>query len=197
MSMQRIFLLGYMGAGKTTLGKALAERLGLTFVDLDLFIEARQHKTVSQLFAAVGEEGFRALERRALAEVATYEDVVVALGGGTPCFFDNMDLARRAGVTVWLRPTEDVLVRRLMEGRAKRPILAAMQSEEELRAFVRRQSAQREPTYRRAHITLGSSHLESREEIAEAVRVLQEALQALAAAPADGPDAQPEQMDNR
>lgn len=175
--MQRIFLVGYMGAGKTTLGEALAAKLALTFIDLDHFIEARQHKTVSQIFASEGETGFRELERKALAEVAQYEDVVVALGGGTPCFFDNMDVIRAAGLVMWLRPTEDVLIRRLMAGRSKRPILAGIESEEEMRTFVRKQMAQREPFYRRAQILLGSSHLESRKEIASTVQKVCSALQ--------------------
>ena len=88
--MQRIFLIGYMGVGKTTLGKALADRTGLSFIDLDLFIEGRYRKTIRQIFEAEGEEAFREIERKALHEVAEFEDIVLSTGGGTPCFFDNM-----------------------------------------------------------------------------------------------------------
>ena len=84
--MTRIFLIGYMGAGKTTLGKAFAREMSLNFIDLDWFIEERFHKTVQQLFLERGEDGFRELERKMLHEVAEFEDVVVSTGGGTPCF---------------------------------------------------------------------------------------------------------------
>ena len=82
--MIRIFLIGYMGAGKTTLGKAFSREEGLTFVDLDWYIEERFHKTIAQIFAERGEEGFRELERRMLHEVSEFENVVIATGGGTP-----------------------------------------------------------------------------------------------------------------
>ena len=88
--MKRIFLIGYMGAGKTTMGKSLAQVMGLRFIDLDNFIEARHSKTIKEIFAEVGEEGFRQIERNMLHEVAETEDTVIAVGGGTPCFFDNM-----------------------------------------------------------------------------------------------------------
>ena len=96
--MTRIFLIGYMGAGKTTLGKAFSRELGLTFIDLDWYIEERFHKTVQQLFSERGEQGFRELEQKMLHEVAEFEDVVISAGGGTPCFFDNMDYMNACGV---------------------------------------------------------------------------------------------------
>ena len=89
--MQRIIIIGYMGAGKTTVGKALAKALGLDFYDLDWYIESRMHKTVKQIFDEQGEEGFRRIEHNMLHEVAEFEDVIISCGGGTPCFFDNMD----------------------------------------------------------------------------------------------------------
>ena len=92
--MKRIFLVGYMGAGKTTIGKVLSKMVGLTFIDLDYYIEGRFRKTVSQLFAERGEEGFRTIEHNLLHEVAEFEDVLISTGGGTPCFFDNMAFMR-------------------------------------------------------------------------------------------------------
>ena len=88
--MTRIILIGFMGAGKTTIGRQLALALGLQFYDLDWYIEMRYHKKVSDIFAEEGEEHFRDLERRMLHEVAEFEDVVISCGGGTPCFGDNM-----------------------------------------------------------------------------------------------------------
>ena len=111
--MIRVFLIGYMGAGKTTLGKAFARALGLTFVDLDWYLEERFHKTVRQLFTERGEEGFRELERRMLHEAAEFEDVVISVGGGTPCFFDNMEYMNEVGETFFLDVDIQVLFRRL------------------------------------------------------------------------------------
>ena len=173
--MQRIFLIGYMGAGKTTLGRVLSKEMGLQFIDLDIFIEGRQHKSVSQIFADIGEDGFRQLERRALEEVSQYEDVVIALGGGTPCFFDNMETVNAAGTSIWLKPSEEVLLRRLIAGKAKRPILA-QKSDDELLEFIRLQMERRSPFYSRATYTLDSDNLEDAPGIAETAHEVMELL---------------------
>ena len=107
--MIRIIIVGYMGSGKTTVGKALAQDLNLTFYDLDWYIESRMHKTVPQIFAEKGEEGFRKIEHNMLHEVAEFEDVIISCGGGTPCFFDNMDYMNGQGDTVYLKATPEVL----------------------------------------------------------------------------------------
>lgn len=167
--MQRVFLIGYMGAGKTTLGKALAAEMNWTFVDLDHFIEARQHKSVSRIFSEVGERGFRELERSALREVALFENTVIALGGGTPCFFDNMEIVNRSGYSIYLKPSEEVLLRRLVQGKAKRPVIAD-KSDAELLSFIRGNLAQREPYYLQAERVLDSDHLENKAEISVMAR---------------------------
>lgn len=95
--MIRIFLTGYMGAGKTTLGKAFAREMSVPFIDLDWYIEERFHKSIRELFTERGEASFRELERNMLHEVGEFEDVVVSTGGGTPCFFDNMEYMNVAG----------------------------------------------------------------------------------------------------
>ena len=89
--MKPIFIIGFMGSGKSTLGRALAQATGLTFIDLDTYIEQRFHANVRDIFAQRGEDGFRRLERMMLHEVSEFEDVIVACGGGTPCFFNNME----------------------------------------------------------------------------------------------------------
>ena len=162
--MKRIFLCGYMGSGKTTLGKNLAKVMNLTFIDLDSFIETRQHKTVKEIFAEVGEEGFRHIERNCLLEVSTFEDVVISLGGGTPCFFDNMDIVNQSGQSVYLKPSEEVLLMRLIKGKHKRPLLAN-KSDDEILSVIREQLAWREPYYKKAHITFDATHLECKEDI--------------------------------
>lgn len=162
--MVRVFLCGYMGSGKTTLGKSFAKEMNLTFIDLDNFIEARFHKTVKEIFAEVGEQGFRDIERKSLIEVSEYEDVVISLGGGTPCFFDNMEIINAAGTSVYLKPTEEVLLKRLIKGKHKRPLLAD-KSDDEILQVIREQLAWREPYYMKANITFEASHLECKEDI--------------------------------
>ena len=121
--MIRIFLTGYMGAGKTTLGKAFARKLNIPFVDLDWYMEERFHKTVGELFSERGEAGFRELERSMLHEVGAFENVIISTGGGAPCFFDNMEFMNQNGITVFLDVDPEVLFRRLRIAKQQRPIL--------------------------------------------------------------------------
>lgn len=169
--MVRIFLTGYMGAGKTTLGKAFARELGLSFIDLDWYLEERFHQTISQLFAERGEDGFRRLEQKMLHEVGDFENVVISTGGGTPCFFDNMDYMNAQGQTVFLDVDEETLFRRLRVATAQRPILRG-KSDAELRDFIVKALAGRMPFYGKAHYRFDGSRLENREQIAEAVERL-------------------------
>ena len=169
--MIRIFLTGYMGAGKTTLGKAFAREMKVPFIDLDWYIEERFHRTVSQLFAERGEDGFRRLEQSMLHEAGEFEDVVISTGGGTPCFFDNMDYMNAQGQTVFLDVPVDVLFRRLRVATTQRPILQG-KSDEELRAFIAQALQQRMPHYAKARYRFDGSRLESRAQIADSVERL-------------------------
>ena len=173
--MIRVFLIGYMGAGKTTLGKAFARALGLTFVDLDWYLEERFHKTVRQLFTERGEEGFRELERRMLHEAAEFEDVVISVGGGTPCFFDNMEYMNEVGETVFLDVDIQVLFRRLKVAKQQRPLLDG-KSDEELLAFIREALDKRLPYYSKAKHTFNGERLEDRCQIQQSVERLKELL---------------------
>ncbi len=173
--MQRIILVGYMGAGKTTVGKALAKALNLQFYDLDWYIESRQHKTVPQIFAERGEEGFRKIEHNMLHEVAEFEDVVISCGGGTPCFFDNMDYMNAQGDVVYLKAAPEVLYRHLLMGKTERPLLKG-KSPEELISFITEQLAKREPFYNKARHTLDVSLMDNYEKIKISVEKLRELL---------------------
>ena len=148
--MTRIILIGYMGAGKTTIGKILAKDLGVPFYDLDWYIETRMRKKVKQIFDERGEEGFRIIERNMLHEVAEFEDVVVACGGGTPCFFDNMEYLVGQGDVVYLRGTPDVLFRHLEMGKGVRPLLLG-KSDEELLEYIKENVEKREEFYMKAN----------------------------------------------
>ena len=173
--MTRIFLIGYMGVGKTTIGKALAARLQLPFYDLDTYIENRRRKKVAELFGELGEEGFRHIEHNMLHEVAEFEDVIVSCGGGTPCFFDNIDYMNRQGQVVWLNATTDVLVKHLKMARVERPLLKG-KSEEELFDFIDRQLQARAPFYSKAHYSLDVTLLDSHKQISNTIDQLLELL---------------------
>ena len=146
--MIRIFLTGYMGAGKTTLGKAFARELNIPFIDLDWYIEERLHKSIRELFTERGEASFRELERTMLHEVAEFENVIISTGGGTPCFFDNME---------------------------QRPILQG-KTDEDLRAFIVEALEKRAPHYGKARYRFDAGQLESRRQIADSVQQLRNLL---------------------
>lgn len=174
--MIRIFLTGYMGAGKTTLGKALAHELQLPFIDLDWYIEERYHKSISELFAERGEEAFRRIEQAMLHEAGEFEDVIISTGGGTPCFFDNMEYMNTQGKTVFLDVHPDILYRRLRIATRKRPILQG-KSDEELRAFITEALQKRISYYRQARYHFDGGHLESRSQIARSIQEVRQLLE--------------------
>lgn len=173
--MTRIILIGYMGAGKTTVGKALSQALGLPFYDLDWYIEERHRRTIAQIFAEKGEKGFRDIERNILHEVAEFEDVVISCGGGTPCFFDNMEYMNLQGDTVYLKASPEVLCAHLKMGKTRRPLLEG-KSEEELHEFIKNQLSQREAYYMKARHVFDVSLLDNYEKIQTTVASLREML---------------------
>lgn len=162
--MRRIILIGYMGAGKTTVGKALSKAMGLQFYDLDWYIESRMRKTVAQIFAERGEEGFRLIERNMLHEVAEFENVIVSCGGGTPCFFDNMDYMNGQGDVIYLKADPEVLYKHLLMGKTERPLLKN-KTPEQLIAFIKEQLEKREPFYSKAKHVLDVSLMDNYEKI--------------------------------
>ena len=153
--MHPIFLVGYMGSGKSTVGKMLSARLGLQLIDLDTFIESRFHKTIAQLFEERGESGFRDLEHAMLQEVCGFEDTVIATGGGAACFHDNMKLMNEAGMTIYLRAPVDILVERLKHGRSQRP-LVSQKTDAELHLFIDEMLQARDPFYSQAQMIVDS-----------------------------------------
>ena len=156
--MIRIFLTGYMGAGKTTLGKAFARELNIPFIDLDWYIEERLHKSIRELFIERGEASFRELERTMLHEVAEFENVIISTGGGTPCFFDNMEIMNASGTTVYLKVSVEELAKRLELCKHTRPVLKG-RSGEELRAFIAESLEKRNPFYTKASITFDAEKM--------------------------------------
>ncbi|GAB3194144.1 shikimate kinase [Pontibacter aydingkolensis] len=153
-----IFLLGMMGSGKSTLGKQLAQQLGYTFVDLDDYIEQREQRTIAAIFEEQGETHFRELERAALqAVVQEYRQAVIATGGGTPCFFDNINYMNQHGETIFLAVPTREIARRLISTNLKiRPLLAS-KSSEEINLFLAKTLAHRIQFYEQAKYKMESS----------------------------------------
>ena len=151
--MRRIIIIGYMGAGKTTVGRTLAQELNLPFYDLDWYIESRMRKTVKEIFDERGEEGFRLIEHNLLHEVAEFEDVIISCGGGAPCFYDNIDYMNQQGDTVYLKATPEVLYGHLKMGKSVRPLLEN-KTQEEVKDFINEQLKIREPYYNKAKYIL-------------------------------------------
>jgi len=140
------FLIGFMGSGKTYQGTRLAKRLGVPFVDLDERIETHEGRTIPKIFEQQGEAAFRRLERRYLHELEHEAPCVVATGGGTPCFFDNMDWMNAHGITVFLKTPVPVLAARLRADPGVRPLLANV-PEDQLENYIARLLEQRAPYY--------------------------------------------------
>lgn len=162
--MERYFIIGYMGAGKTTLGKMLAKQKNLEFIDLDHFIEGRYLKTIGELFDEIGEEKFRQIESSVLKEIGEFENVVISTGGGAPCFFDNMEYMNKSGKTIYLKSSPESLIKRLkISGKSKRPLLRD-KNDDELLDFVTSALNSREEFYNRAHILFNVENFTNYEE---------------------------------
>lgn len=151
----KIFLIGYMGCGKSSLGRRLARRAGMRFVDMDSEIEQREGASISDIFRFEGEEYFRRVERDLIDTLAAEDgDMVVSTGGGAPVWGDNMERMNTAGMTVYLRRTPQQIASRLSpHGRQKRPKLRGL-NDEELVAFMTENMAEREPFYSRARLCI-------------------------------------------
>lgn len=153
-----------MGSGKSTMGRALASELDLTFIDLDSFLEEKYFKTIPQIFAEEGEESFRRKERKVLEEVCSFDNVILATGGGAPCFFDNIELMNESGFCVFLDVDVTSLVNRLIHAKTERPLIKG-KSPEELHEFIEGLLAKRRPFYEKAKYILTGSEISANQVI--------------------------------
>ena len=149
----RVYIIGFMGSGKSTAGKKLASLLGWSFIDLDRKIEEITGKTIPEIFAVQGEEYFREVESGTLKFFDSQVDTVISAGGGSPCFSDNMDFMLRTGLTIYLKLTPEQLNSRLAKSSGKRPLIKGLSSKELLDYIIENLSI-RENWYNRADIIL-------------------------------------------
>lgn len=156
--MAKFFLIGYMGSGKSTVGEKLAAKLNYDFIDLDKLIESDYKQTIPEIFSTKGEKEFRAMEHNTLKRLLEKDNLVIACGGGTPCYYNNMELMNNNGVTVYIKMSVDALVNRLLNAKDKRPLIEN-KSETELRVFVNRQLEKREDIYHQAQYTVKGKDL--------------------------------------
>jgi shikimate kinase len=153
----RIFLVGFMGSGKSTLGKKLANHLDYDFIDLDKLIEDKAGMSISDYFAQNGEDKFRELERTTLQTTAFNDDVVIATGGGAPCFFDNMDWMKRNGATVYLKMSPGALAQRLKHA-TDRPLIKGL-TDKELVKYIEEKLEGREEFYGKAQYVVNGGDI--------------------------------------
>ena len=155
----KIFLIGFMGSGKTHWGEKLAQKLGLPFFDLDRQIEEKEGKSINQIFSEQGEEHFRLLEKDVLHLLAeSHESFVMACGGGTPCYYNNIAYMKKNGTVYWLHCSVDCLYKRLVAEKDKRPLIRDL-SNEQLHSYIVKKYADRKIFYEQATAKVSDDNL--------------------------------------
>lgn len=146
---KRVYITGFMGCGKTTAGKELASLLGWQFLDLDELIEKQYNKRIEEIFILSGEKTFREYESAILHNLNIEEDTIISVGGGAPCFGDNLDFMKRTGKIIYLRMTPVQLKTRISKDKKPRPLVKGL-NEQELEKFIELRLAERELFYMQA-----------------------------------------------
>ena len=155
----KIFLIGFMGSGKTHWGHRLGAKLNLPFYDLDTVITEHEKKSVAEIFADKGEEYFRYQEKDTLENITTeQESFILSCGGGTPCFFNNIEFMKKNGKVIWLNTSIDMLTQRLRKERMSRPLISEV-DDEDLRRYIIRKLSERRMYYQQADVTVGEENV--------------------------------------
>jgi len=155
----KIFLIGFMGSGKTHWGKLLSAKLQLPFRDLDSLIVDKEQQSIADVFSEKGEEYFRYQEKEALEELVNQEEsFILSCGGGTPCFFNNIEFMKKSGRVVWLNTSVDVLKNRLLKERMSRPLIREI-NDEELKRYIIRKLSERKMYYEQADIMVNEESI--------------------------------------
>ncbi|OWY19300.1 shikimate kinase [Sphingobacteriales bacterium UPWRP_1] len=151
---KRIFLIGFMGTGKSTIGRLLAGLLGCKFIDLDTLVEQIAGLSISQIFEQKGEPWFRNTEAECLRQTIQYAEVIVATGGGTPCHNENMRWMNEHGITIFLQTSPRVLAKRLRKAMLHRPLIAGFENKQKLLTYVENKLVERHYYYDQCQITV-------------------------------------------
>lgn len=156
----KVFLTGFMGSGKSYWGRLLSQQLRLPFFDLDEQIEENEGKPITEIFAEKGEEHFRLLEKDTLHIISeSHDSFIMACGGGTPCYFNNISYMKDQGVTVWINTPLNTLFKRLVNEKDRRPLLRSL-TDEQLRAFISKKFSDRRMYYEQADIHIDDEPLQ-------------------------------------
>lgn len=171
--MKNVFLIGYMGVGKTTIGKKIAKALGMEFIDLDRFISVSEKESVPEIIRTRGEDAFRSVESNYLKKIVELENVLVSTGGGTPCFYDNMNLINAFGTSIYLEMDVKSLTNRLVNNTESRPLISGL-SKVELETFITGHLKSREGFYTQAHIHFNALNFNGKrlEELMQQIRLV-------------------------
>ena len=182
----KIFLVGFMGAGKTTIGRRLANRLGYEFYDTDLFFEDKYHFTIQRFFDQFGEDKFRELEKEVLHELINLANkAIISTGGGTPCFFDNMEVMNNHGLTVYIMMKYGALRHRLLHSKKRRPGVQQL-NETELMKYIEQLMKFREEYYKKAHISIVGENCN----VTELSEMIQKTIESISDFPGEQPGQQ-------
>lgn len=154
----KIYLLGFMGAGKSYWGKQLADHWQLPYYDLDEVIVEAEEMAIADIFAIKGEDYFREKESLLLRELSKQDNFLISCGGGTPCFQENMDFMNEHGTTIWINPSVEAMVERLQRKKYKRPLIADLEGED-LVGFVEKKMAERLPFYQQSRHIISSDNI--------------------------------------
>lgn len=155
----KVFLIGFMGSGKSHWGSLLSKRFAIPLFDLDTVIEEAESLSVAQIFEQKGEEHFRYRERELLEKLIDENaDMILSCGGGTPCFFNNISTMRQKGLVVWLNTSLDVLLQRLLKQKFSRPLIREI-NDDELADYITRKLASRRIYYSQAHLVVAEESL--------------------------------------
>ncbi|WP_290791182.1 shikimate kinase [Flavihumibacter sp. UBA7668] len=164
----KIYLIGFMGSGKSHWGRQLSACMNIPFFDLDDVIVLREGKPITEIFSEQGEEYFRLLEKDTLMNLTnSHEAFVLSCGGGTPCFFGNIDYMKEHGKVIWLNTATAVLIERLLKEKKHRPLLSDI-PDEDMKSFIIKKLHDRKMYYEQAHLSLHEEEL-SLEQIKEAI----------------------------
>lgn len=154
----KIFLIGFMGCGKSHWAKIWGEKYGIDILDLDCKIEENEHSSINEIFKSLGEDHFRKLERKALLQTANIENCLIACGGGTPAYLDNLKWMKDNGVVVYLSAEPEYLLRNILKETNSRPLLKGLK-EKELLNFIEAKLTERKRFYESADLILNSADL--------------------------------------